>query len=280
MKTPQRLPFFLSVLLTLAAPGWALPAQDAAPAAEALPSAREVIDRFAEVTHAKEALEKTRSVHMQGKFSMPAMGIEGAMEIWSGKPDLRLTSIEMGGFGSMLSGFDGQVAWMTNPMMGARILKDAEFLQAKLEASYDSVLKSPDLYESMKTVGRENFEGKDCYKLELVAKPLAGMDAEKTREVRTINEFYEVASGLVAGSKGKQEGEMGGGPYTQIAADYKEFGGQLVATKNTVRASGQEIVLTIDTVEFDTAGETTFALPKEIQALLESEAKKAAAKPQ
>jgi hypothetical protein len=39
-------------------------------------------------------------------------------------------------------------------------------------------------------------------------------------------------------------------------------------------------VLAIESVEFDTATDTTFALPKEVQALLQSQAQKAQAKPQ
>src|SRR6185295_2890021 len=108
---------------------------------QALPTAREVIDRFAEKTQAKAIVDKTHSTHIKGKFSMAAMGIQGAMDAWSAKPALRLVSIEMGSFGAVQSGYDGQVAWMTQPMMGARILKDTEFLQAKLEAAYDSSLK-------------------------------------------------------------------------------------------------------------------------------------------
>jgi len=280
MKTPQRIPLLLAVLLALGAPSLAVPAQDAGAAAQALPSAREVIDRFVEVTKAKDAIAKTKSMHMKGKFSMAAMGMEGPMELWTAKPDLRVSSVELGAFGTVLAGYDGKVAWMTQPMIGARLLKDNELLQSKTEAAYDGVLKATELYESMKTVGRENFEGKDCYKVELVVKPLPGMDVEKSRVARTTQDFYDVASGLLIGTKSTLQGESGSGPSTTIYSDYKEFGGYLLASKSTIRASGQEIAVTIDSVEFDTATDATFALPKEVQGLLDNEAKKAQAKPQ
>jgi hypothetical protein len=277
MKSSRRpSPWLALALAVLAAPQAPLAAQEAA-AAEQLPAAREVLDRFATVAKIREAVEKTSSLHATGKFSMEAMKIEGPTEIWSAKPDLRLVSVEMGAFGKMLTGYDGQVAWMTHPMMGARILEGTELLQLKLEAPYDGALKPDASYESMRTVGRESFEDKDCWKLELVARPLEGMEAEKTRAVRTSFEFYEISTGLLIGTQGRQEGEMGGGPYTSVFSDYREFGGQLMAGKTVVRQSGQEIVLTIESVEYDTASETTFAPPREIQTML---AARAAKKPQ
>src|SRR5262249_27694175 len=99
------------------------------------------------------------------------------------------------------------------------------------------------------------------------------------KEGRTSFEFYEVSSGLLLGVKGKQEGEMGSGPYTAVMSDYKDFGGYLMSTKTIMRASGQEFTITTDSVEFDTASDDLFALPKEIQAKLEGEAKKAAPTP-
>lgn len=243
-------------------------AQDSA-APAALPSAREVLDRHAAATHMPEVVAKTRSMHATGSFSMAAMGLTGKADIWSAKPNLRQVSMEMGGFGTMVTGFDGKTAWMTHPMLGARVLAGTEFLQAMLEAPYDAALKRGELYESMTTRGRETFEGKECYAVELVAKPLEGMDAEATRAARTSVEFYEIASGLQAGTTGRQEGDLGGGPFTSIVSDYKDFGGQLLATKTRIRQGAVEIELSIDTVEYDTATETTFVPPVEIRKMLE-----------
>jgi hypothetical protein len=272
-KLSSSLPALAFLLFSLA------PTLTAAPQAQVvqteLPAARAILDRFAEAAHLKESLARTRSMHGRGKFSMEAMGLEGALELWSAKPDRRIVSMEMGPFGKVVTGYDGQTAWMTHPMTGARILEGVELMQLKLEAAYDAGLKTADLYESMRTIGREPFEGHDCYKVELVAKPLEGMDVEKTRAVRTSIEYYEVESGLLLGASGRQEGEMGGGPYTQVYSDYEDFGGQLMATRTRVRASGQEFMITIDSVEYDTATEATFALPVEIQKMVEA----AAAKP-
>jgi hypothetical protein len=240
---------------------------------EELPSAREVIQRYATAANLKTALEKTRSMHVVGTVSVPSMGLEGAMEIWSAKPNLRISSMEVGGFGKIVTGFDGKVGWMTQPMMGARLLSGTELLQAKLEASYDNALKPESHYESARTVARQTFEGKDCWVVEVVAKPLdAAMDADATRAVRTSKDFYEIATGLLLGTEGRQEGEMGSGPFTTVFTGYKDFGGQLLPTKTSLRAMGQEFVIEIGSVEFDTAGAATFTPPLEVQKLIEAAA--------
>lgn len=273
MKTLLR-PSLLALVGLLSVP--AAPAlassRPAAQGATELPAARAIIDRFIEVTHSKEVLEKTRSLHVVGTFSMSAMGLEGAAEIWSARPNLRVVSIEMGAFGKTVTGYDGKNAWMVQPMIGARLLSGTELLQASLEADYDAALKRGDKYLSMETVGQEAFEGKPCYKVKLVAKPMEGMDAEASLPARTSFEYYEVTTGLLAGTSGFVDSEMGSGPFTTVSSDYKEFGGQLLATRTQVRQSGVEIQLLFASVEYDTATPETFVPPIEIRKLLEGEA--------
>jgi hypothetical protein len=252
-------------------------ASAAAPVQPSQPTGREVVERYAALAHLGESLAKTSSLHAKGKFALEAMGLEGVAEVWSAKPDRRLVTMEMGAFGTMVTGYDGRTAWMTHPMMGARLLADTELLQIKLEAAYDSALKPERDYESLQNLGRESFEGKDCWKVEAVAKPLEGMDPEKTRAARTTIEYYEVESGLLLGNSGRQEGEMGGGPYTTVFSDYRDFGGHVMAAKTRVRQAGQEITLTIESVEYDTATDATFAPPVEVQKLIEARGAKAGA---
>lgn len=260
--------FFVS-----AAPGqaaFAPAASEAFQQSEGLPSAREIVERFAAETKLKESLEKTRSMHATGRFTLTAMEINGTLEVWSAKPNRRFFSVDMGPFGKSITGFDGKTGWSTHPMLGARLLSGSELLQTQLESGYDAALKTSDHYESMRTVGRETFEGKDCHAVEFVAKPLEGMDPASTLAARTSREYYEIASGLLIGAVGRQESEMGDSPYTALSSDYQDFGGWLMATKTVIRISGQEFALTIDSVEYDTATEATFALPLEIQKLVEA----------
>jgi predicted methyltransferase len=72
---------------------------------------------------------------------------------------------------------------------------------------------------------------------------------------------------------------MGGGPFTTIFSDYRDFGGQTMPARTVVRQAGQEIALTIASVEFDTATDAAFALPVEIQKMVASASKPPPADP-
>ena len=271
MKNTSNLtrPVLFAAALVLSGVSFAHPAQEAAPASatEKLPSAREVIDRYAKETGLTTIAEKTKSSHAKGKMSIPAVGIEGPMEVWSAKPDRQLVEINLPAIGEVKTGYDGKVGWVIQPMIGPKILQGSELLRMKIDSAYDAGLKNSDLYESIETVGKESFAGKDCYKVKVVIKPLAGMDAEKTKETRTAFEFYEVATGLLVGKKGVEASDMGDTPYTSEVSDYKKFGDQLVPTKTVQKISGQEMMFTIDSLEFDTVSEDVFALPAEIKTL-------------
>jgi len=242
--------------------------------AETVPEARAVIDRFATVTKLAEKLAATSSRCERG--SVKFGGIEGKLESWSAKPDQQKVTLDLGGLGKMVSGCDGQVAWISGDLTGSRMLNGMDGYQARLESAYASALKTGEAYESMKNLGRETFEGKECWKLEFVAKPLEGLDPVKSLAARTSHEFYEVASGLLLGAKATMDGELGSGPSTTIYSDYKDFGGVILPATKTSSAQGVKMVYVTASVEFDTAKPADLAPPLEIQKMLEAAAAKKA----
>ena len=258
-----------ALLPLLLASGPPTPAQTAqAGGAQALPTAREVIDRHAAACNLRESLARTHSMHLLGRVSIPATGAEGKLETWSAKPALSRSRIELGQNGTVLGGFDGSVAWMVHSSTGPSLFQGTDLLQSRLEADWNEALKEGEAYESLRTVGRERFEGKECWKLEVVARPLPGMDAEKTREARRSHEYYELETGLLAGKKSRQEGELGTVLSTSVFSDYRDFGGRRMAAKTVVRQGGLETVATIESVDFEPLSPGLFRPPAEIQALL------------
>jgi len=67
----------------------------------------------------------------------------------------------------------------------------------------------------------------------------------------------------------KQETATGTVEVTNLLSDYKEFGGQKIATRVTQQAMGQEQVIHINAVDYDVADSTTFQMPAAIKALTE-----------
>jgi hypothetical protein len=246
-----RLALVSSILALAAAPP--ARAQDAA----TLPSGREVVDRYVEAIGGKAAVTKHKTTRVEGTFSVPAQGLNGTLEVLSAAPDRFLLRVTLPGVGQIANGFDGTVGWLVDPMMGPMLLQGAALAEMKADADYYGALHDDGTYRSLETVERTVFEGTPVYKVR-VERRSGGEDFE----------FYDIASGLLAGSTGKRTLPMGTFDVTTVLSDYKDFGGLRLATRSRQRMMGIEQVMTIGSVEFDTVDATTFALPPSIKALV------------
>ena len=259
-----------ALLLAFSLPTFAAQEATEASAEVALPAARTILDAHLEKSGFGKALATAKSIRKTGTVEVVGMGMKGRIEVLNAKPDLLRTKVELEGFGEMLSGFDGKIAWHIHPMMGAGVLEDLERYQQVRKADFDTLLKKDEDYESIETVERVEFNGQTCWKLELVAKVEEGMDAEKSEAVRTTVEYYDVETGLLAGSETTHESPMGSMTMVATASDYKKMGECLVATQLTQKAPMQQTKIVIESLVFeDEVDAEAFTPPKEILALLE-----------
>jgi hypothetical protein len=243
--------------------------QPAAGEQQALPAAREIVDRFLEVTN-YDAQVKAGSQHIKGRAEVAQFGIHGPLELWAADGK-HLLHVELGGVGKAQQGYDGSVGWLIDPMMGPMLMEGAQLLEARIEADVDAPRKDPELYESIRTVARAPFQGQDCFEVEVVVKPLPGMDAEATRKLRTSTEYYDASTGRLAGRKALSSTPMGEVESTTVIQEYKQFGEFWLATKSEQRAPSATIVLTVDSVEFGSVDPAVFALPPAIATLAAEE---------
>jgi hypothetical protein len=250
-------------------------APQTAPAAEKLPAARAVIDRFAEVTNGKAQVENTSSIRLKGTLTLESMGMKGDFERLSAKPDKMLLKSSLGGMGTTLIGYDGKVAWMESPMLGgSQLLEGTELVGTLMQASYDATLMPDREYEKLEVVAREPFEGKDCYKVLAVYRaPADPAEAKASEAVRTSYSWFDVESGLQLGSKGTQAQAGSEIEVTSIHGDYKKFGDYTFPARMTQEISGMKVLITLDTVEYDKVDPKTFDLPEGVRALLKDDAK-------
>ena len=240
-------------------------------ATEALPSARSVIDRFAEVTNMSGLVEKTKSYKATGKIAVEAMGMEGAFTSYAAKPSMTLQVFDLG-MGESSMGFDGETAWMIQPMMGELILDGESRIGVIASASYDAGLMPAKMYDKLEVVGKETFEGEECFKLHSVYKaPEDEKLAKKSLKVRTQDSWYSVESGLLVGREGTQAAPTGSMVMRTVMSDYKKFGDYMHPSKTMVEQMGMEIMVTIDAVEYDKVEREMFNLPLAIAAQLEPE---------
>jgi hypothetical protein len=222
-----------------------------------LPTARAILDRHIEAIGGRKGIQGKTSSKMTGTMSVPSAGMTGTIEGFAAKPNKMLVRITIPGIGEMVEAFDGTRGWSIDPMNGPALAQGKMLEDKKFEADFYGELKDEARYESMKTVEKTTFDGRECYKVSLVRKG----GAEDI-------EFYDVATGLRAGQMMQRETPMGAIPATLTFADYKKFGDLLHPTSQKVSAMGMEQVVTITSVEYDNVDPAVFEMPAQIKALV------------
>jgi hypothetical protein len=223
----------------------------------ALPDAREIINRHVKAIGGRAAVLAVKSMHSTGTLTVPANGMTGTIELFGSAPNLQVIKITVGGIGEIAEGFDGSHGWSMNPMLGPTLKVGKELDQAKLDADFYSELRDPATYPTVKTLDKVSFDERPCYKVSLTR-----IDGS------TDIDYYDVATGLRAGSENTRETPMGTITQTSIEGGYKKFGKIVQATTLTTKAMGVEQRISLATVEYDKVDPSVFEPPAPIKALL------------
>jgi hypothetical protein len=186
-----------------------------------------------------------------GTADITFAGISAGYErkVSSGK---MLMTIDVAGFGQVLSGFDGTVAWSMDPQSGAKKLDPALAADMALTTGPTAGLWEAGSYTSAEVLDAVDLDGAKVWPVKVVS--TAGRP-------RTI--YYDQTSGLKVGEVVSQEGVEIKVTY----ADYKPFGGIKVPTKVTQGTPQGDVVLNVTAVKFDAIEAAAFALPDAVKAL-------------
>lgn len=225
-------------------------------AADDLPKADAILDKFVEATGGKAAYEKVHTQVASG--SMDINGMKGTMTLYKAEPNKVYTEIELQGIGEMQDGFNGAVAWSNSAMQGPHIKEGDEKSQAQLMAHFNSELNWRDDYSKVETAGAETVEGKDCYKVVLT--PKAG---------KPITHYYDKTTGLLVKTVMSAASPMGEVDVASVMDDYHKDGDILSPHKLTNSVGPMQFSVTIDKVQYNTEiPASRFDLPDEIKALV------------
>lgn len=241
----------------LFAPFYAQAPAKPAPAAE-LPDGREIINRHIKAIGGRDAILRHKSLHATGTLSVPTSGIKGPIQLFGAtNPDRMVVKTTVPGIGDILEGFDGSHAWSVSSITGPTLKVGKELSQTKLDADFYSELRDPKKYPTVKTVEKTTFDGRPCYRVAVTR-----VDGSEDFD------FYDVATGLRAGSINTRETQMGTLTTTSTEGDYKKFGDLLHATKVTQKVMGIEQIITLESVEYDKVDPSAFDPPPAIKALI------------
>jgi hypothetical protein len=229
-------------LAVLAAAAFAAPLR-----AQELPSAREVLDRYAQ---AIGGADKARSIQSRTLvYEVASGGMTINMEAKQRRPNLGVVTMSTG-MGDIRSGFDGTTGWVISPM-GPQVLEGAQAEEVRIRSAFDADVLF-DAFETVETTERAEYAGKACWKVRMVT-------SSGTQAFRC----FDVETGLLVALQAEQNGV----PVTAIYDEYREFDGLKYPSRFTSTAMGQQAVTTLVSVSHADVPASEFALPDVIKAL-------------
>jgi len=203
------------------------------------PTAEQILDRYLEVTGGRAAYEQIRTETVTGVMEMKAQGLRGRLLGLRNDRQESYNSVEIDGVGKIEEGFHQGIAWEKSAMAGPRIKTGEERAFFAREAAMAKDSRWRDFYAHAELQGEEMVGGVACFKVLLT--PREG--------TRPETRFYEKESGLLKRVTMVLASPMGDLPVESLFGAYKEFGGLKVPTSIITRMAGQEMAMTIQSVE-------------------------------
>jgi hypothetical protein len=229
-----------------------LSAQDAP-----LQTAAAVLDRYKQALGGADAIAKVQSETVYGEIE--ASGISGKTTfVYKAKPFKTLMRVTKPDGKEILQGFDGQISWSITPQ-GANIDNDTPVEAVRRDADLQYPLHQPDYFKQFDFAGVTDFEGHRCYWLH-----------GTTHWGKDNNQFYDVKTGLLVGYR-FQVDNASENVAIVVFDDYKNFGGPLVATKNTSRSGDHTQTFVYQSISYEPLSDSIFELPPAVKALLKSQ---------
>jgi hypothetical protein len=219
-----------------------------------LKTTQAVLERYQEALGGVDAIRKVQAETRHGEVE--GSGVNGKVTFVAyAKPFKWLSKVTMPDGEQRVNGFDGEVSWTTGPK-GAEIDKSTPLESVRRDADLQYALHQPDYFTKFDLAGITDFEGHLCYWLH-----------GTTHWGKDNNQFYDVNTGLLVGYR-FQSDDKSSIATILVFADYKSFGGPLVATRQVGRQGDQTQTTTVTSVSYEPLADSVFDLPAPVKALL------------
>jgi outer membrane lipoprotein-sorting protein len=189
-----------------------------AAAQKGAPTAAEIIEKSIAATGGRAASQNLKTTMAKGTMSMPGRGMSSSIEFYAKTPNKRLIATDIEGVGRIRRGFDGEVAWIEDPLRGPVSLDGAELEDARREAEFNAELKWTDIYKKAEVIGKEKLNGRDAWGVRLT--PATGAP---------VTRYYDAETFLLVRQVGRSETPQGPLDVRVDFADYRDAGGGIQA---------------------------------------------------
>lgn len=213
-----------------------------------------VLECYKQALGGADAIAKVQSETVRGEIEATGMK-QKATFIYYAKPFKQLFTITRPDGTQITVGFDGTTSWTITPQ-AATIDKDTALEAVRRDADLQYALHQPRYFNKLELAGITDFEGHKCYWLH-----------GTTHWGKDNNQFYDVTTGLLVGYR-FQVDTASKNVAIAVFEDYKNFGGPLVATKNTIRSGDHFQTFIYKSVSYEPLDDSLFALPPTVKALM------------
>jgi hypothetical protein len=224
------------------------------PQAAQLTTAEQVLDRYKQALGGEQAIANVQSMTVRGEAESTSTPGKATF-VYYAKPFKTFFKLTRADGTQISAGFDGKVSW-TITSKGAEIDKDSALDAIRRDADLQYPLHQLDYFKQLELAGISDFEGHRCYWLH-----------GTTNWGKDNNQFYDVNTGLLAGYRFESDDSSKTLTFA-IFEDYRNFGGPLIATRNTTRAGNNRRTLTYRSVSYEPLGDSIFELPPAVKAVV------------
>ncbi len=182
------------------------------PTPEALPSVKQILDRYVQAVGGEAALTKITNRTAKGS-RIGADGVLVPEEVYQKAPDKLLTVTSYPNV-VFSNGYNGTVGWAHSSRDGATPLPDHLLVQLKRDAVFYKELKTHELYSQLTVLGRALVRDADAYVVQ--ATPVDG-PVEKL--------FFDVRTGLLVRRYMESDTLLGKLPLQIDYEDYRKVDG-------------------------------------------------------
>jgi hypothetical protein len=221
--------------------------------------ALKVIDTYIEKIGGKDLIMSIKSMETTATMEIPMAGMKGKMKIYAAQPGRMATIMELPGFGTIESGYDGEYGWNSDPMSGPSLMDEEQVKAMSDQIDPNSAAKYRERYPTIEHHGEVDFKGQKVHKIRLVSP-----------EGRESIEYYSVDTGLMVGQESTQPSQMGEIKVVATMSEYKEFGGMKMPTRVAQSLGAQEMIMTIESVKLNNVDPSVFKRPAAVEALIEA----------
>ena len=215
-----------------------------------LPSGREVVERHVEAIGGRDALVKLASRHLWASYDIPGERVRGTIELFTARPNKRLLRVTPSGESAAVTGFDGEIGWRKDPGKPPVAIRGRELAQLRDDAAYDFDLHEPRDFAALQNLGVVTWEGRERYRLKVTS-----------TSGREWTEFFDVATGLFAGSESRRETDKGQVTLKTVVAAYGTYDGVKLPSRLSLRSGGVEQIVKLMSVRHNNVKQSMFVAP-------------------